>query len=120
MCHRLEGKPCSHSKALLTKSLDRLELGVPQHQPLTAFAEVHLDPGLGTGAFEVEDHPIAEHRVPHGLAETEASFRDVAAAKQDAVALLLAAAERTAAAVGRTPCRNTAIRHFRYAARPLV
>ncbi len=43
------------------EKLDRFQLRIPQHQPLAAFAEVHLHAGLGPGAFEVEDHAIAKH-----------------------------------------------------------
>ena len=49
----------SHIKA--KPASDRFQLGVTEHQPLAAFAEVHLHPRLSPGAFEVQDHAIAKH-----------------------------------------------------------
>ena len=63
---RMRDKPPQKSNL---KALDRFELRIPQHQPLAAFAEVHLHAGLSASAFEVEDHAVAEDRVPYRLAQ---------------------------------------------------
>ena len=60
----------------VTRRLDGLELGVPQHEPFAAFGKVYLHARLGTGTLEIENHPFAKHRVLHALAQAEGGLRN--------------------------------------------
>jgi hypothetical protein len=57
--YKVAGRANKHN--IYGRLLQRLQLGVAQHQPLAAFAlEVHLHPRLRAGTFEVEDGAFAE------------------------------------------------------------
>ncbi|CAI8916143.1 hypothetical protein EMIT0196MI5_30307 [Pseudomonas sp. IT-196MI5] len=101
-------------------SLNGFQLGIPQHQPLAAFAEVHLHPGLSPGTFEVQDHAVTEDGVTYGLAKAEAGLRNLAAAEQVAATHRLVTTKRTADAVGQPHFLNQAFRNLAYEARHLV
>lgn len=51
---------------------DRLKSGEAYHQPLAALGvEVHLHPGSGTTALEVDYQPLAKLGVTHALAQRQ-------------------------------------------------
>src|SRR5580704_8476071 len=58
------------------KSLYDLEIGIGNHQPLRPLPlEIHLDARLRSVALEIQNHAVAELRVPHAAAEAHVAGR---------------------------------------------
>ncbi|RMR60167.1 hypothetical protein ALP84_05238 [Pseudomonas cichorii] len=99
---------------------DRDQLRIAHHQPLAAFGEVDLHPGLGAGALEIQDHAFTEYGVLYVLAQRELGFGDAGAREQAAVADFLGATERTTDAIGQAHFLDQRRRNLANEARHLV
>src|SRR3546814_17923445 len=111
---------CWYDGLTLASTLQGFKFCVTEHQPFAALIlEIHLHPGLGAGAFEVENGAFAEQRVAYTLAEAERRFRHAGAVEQRRAAHALAAA-RARHGVAQTYFLDKRRRHFADETRDLV